>query len=104
MLAVDDSSEELPEILQNVHFLALEGKDTGLLWKVKPTFILVHDPDIAFVRQIEVRLSANLARGRPPSRALYPCCASIMSSSVVDHAKVNIARGTKFPFEFRAMM
>ena len=46
--------EDAAKILENVHFLALEGKDTGLLWQVRPAYIIVHDPDVSFVRQIEV--------------------------------------------------
>lgn len=49
-----EEEKAVPDILQNVHFLALEGKDTGMLWEIRPAYILVHDPDIALVRQIEV--------------------------------------------------
>ena len=55
-VAEEPKKEEVSEILENVHFLALENKDTALLWEVNPVYIIVHDLDIAFVRQIEVSI------------------------------------------------
>jgi hypothetical protein len=50
-----ESAIEPSPLLEGVHFFALEGKDMGVLWKVRPAFVIVYDPDIAFVRQLEVR-------------------------------------------------
>lgn len=47
---------EISPLLQNVHFCALDGKDMGVLWDVHPAFVIVYDPDISFVRQLEVNL------------------------------------------------
>ncbi len=49
-----ESAEEQSPLLEGVHFLALEGRNMGLLWDVRPAFVIVYDPDIAFVRQLEV--------------------------------------------------
>lgn len=45
--------EESP-LLKGVHFCALDGRDMGVLWDVQPAFVIMYDPDIAFVRQLEV--------------------------------------------------
>lgn len=45
---------ETSPLLQNVHFFATDGKDMGVLWEVQPAFVIVYNPDISFVRQLEV--------------------------------------------------
>ncbi|KAK9806779.1 hypothetical protein WJX72_002577 [[Myrmecia] bisecta] len=37
-----------------VLFSALERREEGILWEVQPAFIVMVDPDVAFVRQLEV--------------------------------------------------
>ena len=54
----DDEGETSP-LLQNVHFVAIDGKDMGVLWEVQPTFIIVYNPDISFVRQLEVKTDSD---------------------------------------------
>ena len=39
-----------------VHFYNLESKEEGVLWDVKPSYVIMYDPDMAFIRQIEVKL------------------------------------------------
>lgn len=38
-----------------VRFYNLESKEEGILWDVKPSYVIMYDPDMAFIRQIEVR-------------------------------------------------
>lgn len=52
--AMMDGDGETSPLLQNVHFLAVDGKDMGVLWEVQPVFVIVYNPDISFVRQLEV--------------------------------------------------
>ena len=35
-------------------FYALDSRQESILWDVKPSFVVVYDPDITFVRQLEV--------------------------------------------------
>ena len=51
-----DHEGETSPLLQNVHFFAVDGKDMGVLWEVQPAFVIVYNPDISFVRQLEVLL------------------------------------------------
>lgn len=37
--------------------MAIDGKDMGVLWEVQPAFVIVYNPDISFVRQLEVTTS-----------------------------------------------
>ena len=39
-----------------MHFYNLESKEEGVLWDVKPSYVIMYDPDMAFIRQIEVKL------------------------------------------------
>lgn len=43
------------ELLKDVIFYALDSRQESILWDVKPSFVIVYDPDITFVRQLEVR-------------------------------------------------
>lgn len=54
----DDEGETSP-LLQNVHFVAIDGKDMGVLWEIQPIFIIVYNPDISFVRQLEVKTDSD---------------------------------------------
>eukprot|EP00884_Botryococcus_braunii_P016193 jgi/Botrbrau1/3257/Bobra.174_1s0029.1 len=42
------------EVLQGVKFRALENRDESTLFDVQPAFVVMYDPDIAFIRQLEV--------------------------------------------------
>lgn len=42
-------------LLKNVVFYALDSRQESILWDVKPAFVVVYDPDVTFVRQLEVR-------------------------------------------------
>lgn len=44
-------------LAEGVRFCALEAHEQGLLWDLAPAFVVNYDPDIAFVRQLEVRRS-----------------------------------------------
>ena len=50
------SQAETSPLLQGVCFLAMENSPLGVLEKLQPAFVIVHDPDITFVRQLEVRI------------------------------------------------
>jgi hypothetical protein len=41
-------------MLQGVMFHALESRNDGVLWDVQPSFVVMVDSDVAFVRQLEV--------------------------------------------------
>ena len=50
------SQAETSPLLQGVCFLAMENSPLGVLEKLQPAFVIVHDPDVTFVRQLEVRI------------------------------------------------
>ena len=45
-------------LLTDVVFYALDSRQETILWDVKPSFVIVYDPDITFVRQLEVNASS----------------------------------------------
>ena len=49
--ALDEADEGL---LKDVAFYALDSRQESILWDVKPAFVVVYDPDVTFVRQLEV--------------------------------------------------
>ena len=49
--AEGDSGEGL---LKDITFYALDSRQETILWDVKPAFVVVYDPDVTFVRQLEV--------------------------------------------------
>jgi hypothetical protein len=46
--------EDRGPLLRGVHFAALDAHQEGLLWDVCPAFVVMYDPDVAFIRQLEV--------------------------------------------------
>ena len=54
-------------LLKGVQLLALEAHEEGALWDLRPCFVVLFDPDIAVIRQLEVRQLAP-----PPPRPLLP--------------------------------
>ncbi len=50
----EEAAEDLGPLLQGVLFAALDSHDEGLLWDVCSRFVVMYDPDIAFIRQLEV--------------------------------------------------
>ena len=50
------TEQESSPLLDEVHFVSLESREAGILWEVKPIFVVMYDPDVAFVRQLEVRI------------------------------------------------
>lgn len=50
--AAGGESEE--GLLKDVVFYALDSRQESILWDVKPAFVVVYDPDVTFVRQLEV--------------------------------------------------
>ena len=70
---------ETSPLLENVHFVAIDGKDMGLLWEVQPAFVIVYNPDISFVRQLEVQ---STSRQSPQAAICYlDAGAAFMSST-----------------------
>ncbi|EFJ52250.1 hypothetical protein VOLCADRAFT_103253 [Volvox carteri f. nagariensis] len=57
--ASDTASQAL---LQDVHFVSLDGHDEFVLWRLRPSFIIMYEPDLAFLRQ-RGGGSSNGARG-----------------------------------------
>ena len=53
-IAVTEGEDE-DGLLKNVVFYALDSRQESILWDVKPAFVVVYDPDVTFVRQLEVR-------------------------------------------------
>jgi hypothetical protein len=51
----------------DVTFHALESRNDGVLWDVQPAFVVVYDPDVAFVRQLEVGLGSPSSGGVLPA-------------------------------------
>ncbi len=39
---------------QFVRFYNLESREEGILWDTKPSYVIMYDPDMAFIRQLEV--------------------------------------------------
>lgn len=73
--AAGGESEE--GLLKDVVFYALDSRQESILWDVKPAFVVVYDPDVTFVRQLEVQ---------PPSCAqaenqqyLFSLCSVVVS-------------------------
>ena len=52
MIAGPEADEGL---LKDVEFYALDSRQESILWDVKPAFVVVYDPDVTFVRQLEVQ-------------------------------------------------
>lgn len=67
-------------LLEGVQLLALEAHEEGALWDLRPCFVVLFDPDIAVIRQLEV---CQLA---PPLRLLVPCAQAQRSSLRLDLA------------------
>lgn len=42
-------------LLKDVVFYALDSRQESILWDVNPAFVVVYDPDVTFVRQLEVQ-------------------------------------------------
>ena len=51
--AAGGESEE--GLLKDVVFYALDSRQESIVWDVKPAFVVVYDPDVTFVRQLEVQ-------------------------------------------------
>lgn len=56
-----DSAEE-EQALLGFAFTSLENHDEGILEQLQPLCVVMYDPDIAFVRQLEVGLQAGTQR------------------------------------------
>ena len=56
-------STEEDRLLKDVVFYALDSRQETILWDVKPSFVIVYDPDITFVRQLEVNASSHECLG-----------------------------------------
>lgn len=41
-------------LLKDVEFYALDSRQESILWDIQPVFVVVYDPDVTFVRQLEV--------------------------------------------------
>ena len=52
-------TEDDEGLLKGVEFYALDSRQESILWDVKPAFVIVYDPDVTLVRQLEVRLETS---------------------------------------------
>ena len=53
----------LGPLAEGVRFCALDVHEEAALWDVAPAFVVIYDPDIALVRQLEARRPAALGQG-----------------------------------------
>ena len=53
--AASREGEEEDETLRGFAFTALESHEEGILERLQPLCVVMYDPDIAFVRQLEVQ-------------------------------------------------
>ena len=51
----DEAAAESP-MMRGVMFYALESQQESLVWQVQPTHVILYDPDIPFIRQLEVSI------------------------------------------------
>ncbi len=52
----EEGEEDVGPLLRGVHFLALEARGEGALWDLRPSFVVLFDPDIGVIRELEVCL------------------------------------------------
>ncbi|GIL92347.1 hypothetical protein Vretifemale_19875, partial [Volvox reticuliferus] len=55
-----------PSLLRDVHFVSLDGHDEFVLWRLKPSFVIMYEPDLAFLRQLEVYQAERCLGGGCP--------------------------------------
>lgn len=53
-------AEEEAPLLAGVRLLALDSHDDVRVWEEAPAFVVMYDPDIAFIRQLEVNQCDNV--------------------------------------------
>lgn len=90
-------------MLQGVTFHALESRNDGVLWDVQPSFVVMVDSDVAFVRQLEVIEASHFVACRThltplacvtPAQ-LYPKTgSSYLKQRWIFRWKWNLAQGT----------
>ena len=54
LLGLPADAEADEGLLKDVEFYALDSRQESILWDVQPVFVVVYDPDVTFVRQLEV--------------------------------------------------
>ena len=69
-VSAEEEPEEGQEMLRGFAFTALDDHDEGILERLRPMAVVMYDPDIAFVRQLEVITSPSPL----PVRHSYPYC------------------------------
>ena len=67
----DEAAAESP-MMRGVMFYALESQQESLVWQVQPTHVILYDPDIPFIRQLEVSILECGCFCRLASAALQP--------------------------------
>lgn len=77
-MTADAASDE--GLLKDVEFYALDSRQESILWDVQPVFVVVYDPDITFVRQLEVWHACSMH-----SDDQYVLCISTASIIVVHY-------------------
>ncbi|GFR49035.1 hypothetical protein Agub_g11058, partial [Astrephomene gubernaculifera] len=59
-------SSPAPPLLRDVHFVSLDSHDEFVLWRLQPGWVVMLEPDLAFLRQVEVYQAERSLRGSPP--------------------------------------
>ncbi|KAL3151984.1 hypothetical protein ABBQ32_001106 [Trebouxia sp. C0010 RCD-2024] len=49
-----EDAESDQGLLKDVEFYTLDSRQESILWDVQPIFVVVYDPDVTFVRQLEI--------------------------------------------------
>ena len=72
--------------MEGVAFHALDSRVDGVLWDVRPAYVIMYDSDIACVRQLEVTLLGLKGVGfaLPWSQA---CCGMLLVPLRCEHAQ-----------------
>ncbi|GLC66509.1 hypothetical protein PLESTF_000438200 [Pleodorina starrii] len=55
-----------PPLLVDVHFVSLDSHDEFVLWRLRPSFVIMYEPDLAFLRQVEVYQAERCLAGGCP--------------------------------------
>lgn len=49
-----NANDDACPILRNVYFYALDSRNESILWQIRPQYVVMYHPDVAFLRQVEV--------------------------------------------------
>ncbi|KXZ54474.1 hypothetical protein GPECTOR_4g539 [Gonium pectorale] len=64
MAASSSAPRPPPDLLSDVAFYSLDAHDEFVLWRLRPSFVIMYEPDLAFLRQVEVYQAERCIGGR----------------------------------------